>query len=139
MTEGTPLEPWARTLAAVIGGATGQRAGRFAATEVPAGQTRMSTTMMRDALPEDLTEYRRLGPQAMTLDASPSMTGLAQGVVVSPGQQKNLVTGALRGHATPAAAIASSPTLRALWGHLKMRNVQAVDSAGDATAGGADV
>lgn len=86
VTEGTVAEPFARLGGAVIGSLAGHRL-----TVRPT-----ANDLVRRAIPNDLSEYRALGPEAMVLDASPSMVGHAQGVAVTPGGQKDLIVNALR-------------------------------------------
>jgi hypothetical protein len=92
LTEGSPWEPWVRFGAGILGGGLLHGLGRYAGTRAPAGQTRSSTAALNDALPEDMTAYDALGPEARVYNASPSMTGLAQGVSVAPGTAKNALT-----------------------------------------------
>jgi DNA uptake protein ComE-like DNA-binding protein len=47
------------------------------------GQTRLSEQILRKTLPKDLSAMDKIGPEAMLLDASPSMTGLARGVAAN--------------------------------------------------------
>lgn len=55
------------------------------AKPVPKGQTRFSAAILRKTMPKDLSAMDKLGPDAMLLDASPSMTGLARGVSANIG------------------------------------------------------
>lgn len=64
------------------------------ATALP-GQTRTSQAMLRRAAPKSSQELAGLGPDAMLLDSSPSMTGLAQGVATSPTPSRNAIVQAL--------------------------------------------
>lgn len=59
------------------------------------GQTSASQTLLRRAAPKTSQELAALGPDAMLLDASPSMTGLAQGVATSPTPSRNAIVQAL--------------------------------------------
>lgn len=64
------------------------------ATRIP-GQTWASEKLLRNAMPDNPNVLDAYGPEAMALDASPSMTGLAQGVATTPNAQKNLIVDAL--------------------------------------------
>jgi hypothetical protein len=85
------------TLATGVAGVAGRGPMALRATNVAKipGQTRISEALLRKAVPKDTAPFNRLGPEAMLLDASPSMTGLAQGVSVPPGKYKNLISEAL--------------------------------------------
>lgn len=65
-----------------------------AAASIP-GQTRLSQALLRKAAPKTSDELAALGPDAMLLDASPSMTGLAQGASIAPGASKDAIVNAL--------------------------------------------
>lgn len=85
-------------LAAVFaggGGAAARLAGlgkiRIPPLPRPAGQTRASMALLRNAAPKDARAFADLGDEAMLLDASPSMTGLAQGVAPLPGKARNSI------------------------------------------------
>ena len=97
MTGGEWYEPYVRSGLAILGGGAAMKGADFATTPVPHGQTRTSAALLRNAAPDDLTAFRKLGPEGMTMDASPSMTGLAQGVAVAPGKQKDAIVSALTG------------------------------------------
>lgn len=68
-----------------------QLAGYGVDTVAPkiAGLPRTTSTLLRGALPADTSQFAKMGPEAMLLDASPSTVGLAQGVTVGPGAAKN--------------------------------------------------
>lgn len=57
----------------------------------PPGQTRASMALLRNAAPKDARAFSDLGDEAMLLDVSPSMTGLAQGVAPLPGKSRNSI------------------------------------------------
>jgi hypothetical protein len=61
----------------------------------PEGQTRLSAQILRKTLPSDLSAMDKIGPEAMLLDASPSMTGLARGVAANVGRGTDEMIGAL--------------------------------------------
>lgn len=61
----------------------------------PEGQTRLSAQILRKTLPNDLSAMDKIGPEAMLLDASPSMTGLARGVAANVGRGTDEMIGAL--------------------------------------------
>ena len=94
-SEGKWYEPYARTVGAITGGIGANSLANYLKAPIPAGQTRASAALLRNATPDDLTGYNKLGPDAMVMDASPSMTGLAQGVAVAPGKQKDAIVAAL--------------------------------------------
>lgn len=62
---------------------------------VPEGQTRGSAALLRRLMPKNLDAMDALGEQAMLLDASPSMTGLARGVSANVGKGTDDMVGAL--------------------------------------------
>lgn len=95
LSGGKWYDPYARAAGAIIGGGTAMKGADIATAPVPQGQTRTSAALLRNATPDDLTPFRKLGPEGMTMDASPSMTGLAQGVAVAPGKQKDAIVSAL--------------------------------------------
>lgn len=63
-------------------------------TRIP-GMTRKAEKLLREAAPRSSQELANLGQDAMLLDASPSMTGLAQGVATSPTPARNAIVDAL--------------------------------------------
>lgn len=64
-------------------------------SKVIPGQTKTSQSLLRRAAPKTSQDLAALGPDAMLLDASPSMTGLAQGVATSPTPSRNAIVQAL--------------------------------------------
>ena len=94
-TKGSPIEPYARIAGAVVGGVPASAGIDFLQAPKVAGQTRTSTALLRNALPQDTNGLAALGPEAMLLDASPQMTGLAQGVSMAPTQNKDAIVQAL--------------------------------------------
>lgn len=85
-------------LATVLSGGAGIAGkGPLMASKVPriAGQTRTSEKLLRNAAPKNPQALDPFGPEAMLLDASPSMTGLAQGVTLAPNAQRNAIVDAL--------------------------------------------
>jgi hypothetical protein len=71
-------------------------AKRYSFADPIEGQTRASSALLRRAAPKDLSAFDKLGPDAMVLDASPSMTGYAQGASTVPNAAKNDIYGALK-------------------------------------------
>jgi hypothetical protein len=61
----------------------------------PEGLTRTTAALLRGTAPKNTARLGELGDEAMLLDASPSMTGLAQGVAVSPGQNADDIINAV--------------------------------------------
>lgn len=94
-TEGTALEPYARVAGAVLGGVPTAAAIDVLQAPKIAGQTRTSTALLRNAVPQDASKLAALGDDAMLLDASPQMTGLAQGVSMAPTSNKDAIVEAL--------------------------------------------
>jgi hypothetical protein len=90
-TQGTAAEPWARiagALAAPLG------VGGIMNWFSPEAST---ARIFNKALPADAgATMAKLGPDAMMLDTSPQMLGLAQGAGVKPGQATDLLVNALR-------------------------------------------
>lgn len=102
-TEGTALEPYAPyarvaggALGAIGGGGLGSAAGRLAMPPIP-GQTKTTSMLLKRSMPQNPAQFANLGDDAMLMDASPSMTGLGQGLAIAPGEQKNLIADALAG------------------------------------------
>lgn len=94
-TKGGPLEPYARIAGAIAGGVPASAAIDFMQAPKIAGQTRTSAALLRGAIPQDTSALGKLGPEAMLLDASPQMTGLAQGVTMAPSRNKDAIAEAL--------------------------------------------
>lgn len=94
-TEGTAVEPYARVAGAILGGVPTAAAIDVLQAPKIAGQTRTSTALLRNAVPQDASKLASLGDDAMLLDASPQMTGLAQGVSMAPTANKDAIVEAL--------------------------------------------
>lgn len=74
-----------------LGRLTGMAKPKIPPLPRPPGQTRASMALLRNAAPKDARAFADLGDEAMLLDASPSMTGLAQGVAPLPGKSRNSI------------------------------------------------
>ena len=94
-TEGTVYEPWARTAGMILGGGAAATGAEFLTRPTPQGMPRAAASILKSAAPDDIGSFSQLGPDAMVLDASPSMTGLAGGTVTRPGQASNRLVDAL--------------------------------------------
>jgi hypothetical protein len=94
-TKGTELEPYARVAGAVAGGVPVAAGLDLLQAPRVAGQTKISSALLKNALPNDMSKFRAMGPDAMLLDASPSTVGLAQGATMAPGAAKDALVEAL--------------------------------------------
>lgn len=76
-----------------------------------AGQTRTSEAILRKLAPKDVHALDNLGDEAMVLDASPGMTGLAQGVAATPSTSADRIIEALTSrHADRSNRLVSDTT-----------------------------
>lgn len=94
LTEGTEWEPLARIGGALVGGPAYGLMEAALRQPLP-GLTRSAETVLKTAAPKSADALRGLGDEAMALDAGPSMTGLAQGVAVTPGQNADDIVNAV--------------------------------------------
>lgn len=91
-------------LASLVAGGAGLARGKLSpstiakptAPDFAAQQPWMVRKLLTNAAPKDVAAFKELGPDAMLLDASPSMTGLAQGTAVVPNASKNALAEALQ-------------------------------------------
>lgn len=96
----------------IIGGAgLAARARSVPAATRIAGQTRTSEAILRKLAPKDVHALDNLGDEAMVLDASPGMTGLAQGVAATPSTSADRIIEALTSrHADRSNRLVSDTT-----------------------------
>jgi hypothetical protein len=90
MTEGTWLEPIARFVGALGGGAAGQ----YASLPSLEGIGRMATQRLKSVIPDDGGRLNDLTGPAMTLDASPATTRLAGGIATRGGRPMDTIVNA---------------------------------------------
>lgn len=93
-TEGSDWESAARIGGALVGGPAYGMMESLGRQPI-AGLTRSAETVLKSAAPKNADVLRGLGDEAMVLDAGPSMTGLAQGVAVNPGQNADDIVNAV--------------------------------------------
>ena len=95
MADGKWYEPYAKAVGSILGGGAAAGLSDFLTMPIPQDMTRKSAALLKTAIPDDMTGFQTLGPEARLLDAGPSATGLAQGVAVSPGKNADDIINAV--------------------------------------------